>query len=99
LRNSKWYKYRNPTHGFYIYSAAILIGIICFNSDLTICLYKNLLGKDCFGCGMTRALVSFIQLDILEGVKYNYKALIVFPILLTVSVKNLKREIKLKKGY
>lgn len=45
-----------------------------------ICLIKNLLGKECWNCGMTRAFLSILHLDFNGAYEFNNKVLIVFPL-------------------
>ena len=50
----------------------------------TICIFKNMTGKDCWNCGMTRAFLCLIHLDFYNAYKFNSKVIIVFP--LTVGI-------------
>jgi hypothetical protein len=55
----------------------------------TICLYKNITGHDCYGCGITRAIVSAIQFKFKKAINYNYIVVVVFPILSFVWFKSI----------
>lgn len=59
------------------------------NKQNTICLIKNIFGVECPGCGITRAIISAIQLDIIKAIDYNKIVIIVLPILIYVWVKNI----------
>lgn len=60
----------------------------------TICLYRNLLSHECWGCGMTRALHALVHLDFAAAWEYNRMVVIVAPLLLYLYVDEL---LKLKK--
>lgn len=47
----------------------------------TICLYKNITGKDCWGCGTSRAIISILQLEFKQAYEYNKRIVLVFPLL------------------
>ena len=42
------------------------------NMMLGFCIHKLLLGFECPGCGMTRAIYSFLHLEVLEAIKFNF---------------------------
>jgi hypothetical protein len=54
------------------------------NKQHTICLVKNIFGVNCFGCGITRAVISGIQLDFDKSFEYNKMVIIVLPLLIYV---------------
>lgn len=60
----------------------------------SICLFRNVLGTECYGCGMVRALYSALHLRFAESVTYNILVIIVGPLLLFVWGKRLYRGIK-----
>ena len=41
--------------------------------------FKNITGKDCFNCGMTRAFLSIIHGQFEQAINYNWKVIFVFP--------------------
>lgn len=47
----------------------------------SICLIKYLTGYDCLGCGITRAIISLLKLEIEKAILYNGMVILVFPIL------------------
>jgi len=55
----------------------------------SVCLFKNIFGTECYGCGMTRAVVSAVQLDFWEAYRYNKLIVIVFPLLIYIWTKTL----------
>jgi len=66
------------------------VPIDCLNGEHTICLFKNLTGRECYGCGMTRAIISAIQFDFETAFHYNKLIVIVFPLLLYEWMKTIK---------
>ena len=65
-----------------------LINIILFlilflipinDNSFSICLFKNITGKECFNCGMTRAFLSIVHLDFKQAIGYNKNVVIIFP--------------------
>ena len=60
----------------------------------TICLFKNIFEFDCFGCGITRAIFLVFEGDIFGAYRLNPGVLIVFPILVSLWVGLVYKEIK-----
>jgi hypothetical protein len=67
-----------------------LIPLDWLNKQHTICLIKNIFGVECFGCGITRAIVSGVQLDFIRAIEYNKMVIIVLPLFIYEWFKNLK---------
>jgi hypothetical protein len=55
----------------------------------SVCLFKNLTGKECYGCGMTRAVLSVIHFQFENAIKFNKLVLIVFPLLVYLWIRNI----------
>jgi len=64
----------------------ILLYNIPINAEAlaNICVFKNVTGRECWNCGMTRAFLSLLHLDVTQAYQYNSKVLIVFPLTLGV---------------
>ncbi len=63
--------------------AAILFFIpyqILFNGN-SWCIHKNLIGFECPGCGMTRALYSLLHADLRTALGYNFCVVILLPVI------------------
>lgn len=65
----------------------LLIGIILrvlpadyFDEGQSLCLSVILLDKQCYGCGMTRAVQHLIHFDFATAAEYNKLAFIVVPL-------------------
>jgi hypothetical protein len=52
-----------------------------FDESHTLCLFHNLTGRDCWGCGMTRAMASVAYLDFEAAWDYNRAVVVVAPLL------------------
>lgn len=59
------------------------------NNQHTICLFKNLTGSDCYGCGMTRAILSALHFRFDEAFHYNKLFVLVLPLLIYVWIKSI----------
>ena len=77
--------------------AYIILPIILFfiplewlNKQHSICLIKNIFGVECYGCGITRAIISGVQLDFIKAIEYNKMVIIVLPLFINEWIKNLK---------
>ncbi|MBP8084512.1 MAG: DUF2752 domain-containing protein [Spirochaetes bacterium] len=64
--------------------APIIIILIPISSieNKSFCLYTNLLGFHCPGCGMTRAMFSIMHFQFNNAIRYNKLVILVFPILI-----------------
>lgn len=60
----------------------------------TICLFKNLFEFNCLGCGITRAIFLVFEGDIFGAYRLNPGVLIIFPILVSLWVGLIYKEIK-----
>ena len=57
----------------------------------SICLINNLTGTECFGCGITRSVYWTLHLDFQEAFALNKGILLVFPLLVTLWIRNIKK--------
>ncbi|MCI8332869.1 MAG: DUF2752 domain-containing protein [Clostridiales bacterium] len=66
----KQYKYRllSLLEGIALFAALYIVTEI-FKTSL--CPIYHILGKRCFGCGMTRAFISILQLDFTAATRYH----------------------------
>lgn len=55
----------------------------------TICLFKNITGHECYGCGITRALFSLFHFQFAAAWAYNHLVIAVAPLLLYLYVKEI----------
>jgi Protein of unknown function (DUF2752) len=52
-----------------------------FDQGQSLCLSKLLAGIECYGCGMTRAIMHLIHLDFSGAAAFNKLCFVVFPVL------------------
>ena len=64
----------------------------------SLCLIKNLFGVECWGCGMTRAIVSTVQFQFVRAYSYNKLIVVVFPWLVYIWAKTIQRMLRPKKS-
>ena len=53
----------------------------------SICIVKNIFGIECFGCGITKAIIAAIQLNFETALEYNKMVVIALPCLLYIWTK------------
>lgn len=93
LKGKTWLK--NKTLINKILSVGILSIPIAFyfvpvewlNKQHSICLFKNIFGIECYGCGMTRAILSSLHFDFDNAYQYNKLVVIVLPLLVYIWTK------------
>jgi len=66
----------------------LLLPVTTFDNGRDVCLFTILSGYHCWGCGMTRACMHLIHLDLAGALSYNKLAFIVLPILCFLLVKD-----------
>jgi hypothetical protein len=78
------------------YAGIILIPVAFYfvplellKSQNSICLFKNLTGIECYGCGMTRAILSAIHFRFVDAFHYNKLFLVVLPLLIYIWAKTI----------
>ena len=63
----------------------------------SICLFKNLFGIECYGCGITKAVIAAIQLDFIRAFNYNRLIIIIMPLIIYLWGKEIVRCVKEQK--
>jgi len=71
-----------------------MVSLDNLESKRSICLIKNLFGVECYGCGITKAIIASIQLDFVRAFNYNKLIVIVMPLIVYLSVKEIFKSIK-----
>ena len=61
-----------------------------FDSGDSVCMSVVLFDRECYGCGMTRAIHHIIHFDFSVAYYYNKMSFIVFPILVFAYFKEIK---------
>jgi hypothetical protein len=67
----------------------LLIPLEWINNQHTICIFKNIFGVDCYGCGITRAVLSGIHFNFRAAFEYNKMVIIVLPLLTYTWIKTV----------
>ncbi len=57
----------------------------------TICLFRNMIGVPCLGCGLTRAISSIFHGNFVKALSYNKLIVIIFPLLCFLCFYDLLR--------
>lgn len=70
-------------------STLIILPSNFFDSGQSICLSVLLLNRECYGCGMTRAIQHLIHFDFEMAYSYNKLSFIVFPLFVYLTLKEL----------
>lgn len=63
-------------------------------SDFTFCIFKNITGSDCYGCGITRAFISVLHLELHKAFILNKLIIVVFPLTFYVWLKEVIKTIR-----
>jgi hypothetical protein len=71
-----------------------LIPIPWLQGEHTICLFKNMFGRECYGCGITRAVLSALHFDSTGAFHYNKLVVVVLPLLIYLWAKMVIKSLK-----
>jgi hypothetical protein len=71
-----------------------LIPVNWINNQHSICIFKNITGHECYGCGITRAVLSAFHFNFHDAFRYNKSVVIILPLLAYIWVKTLNNTIK-----
>lgn len=58
-----------------------------WESKHTWCLFTNIFGIECYGCGITKAIIAAIQFDFLRAWDYNKLIVAVMPLMICLWIK------------
>jgi len=61
----------------------------------SICLFKNLFGIECYGCGITKAIIASVQLDFIRAFNYNKLIVVVMPLIVYLWIKEIVKSVKI----
>ena len=67
-------------------------------SGESICLHKIVFKRECWGCGITRALYLILHNDLHTAISYNHLVILVFPLLVAIWFHMLIKEISILNG-
>lgn len=60
----------------------------------TICVFTNIFGVECWGCGITRAIFSALHFRFYDAWEYNPLFVVVLPLLIFFWVRGVVRKIR-----
>lgn len=63
------------------------------------CLSRRFFDMECFGCGMTRACVALRNADFESAYQFNWRVVVVVPLLVAEYLRQLLRQYKLYRLY
>ena len=82
MKNKASYFLTAKTSGYVLLPLVLLVlPADYFDQGQSLCLSKVLAGVECFGCGMTRAIMHLIHLEFQVAAGFNKLCFIVFPVL------------------
>ena len=58
-------------------------------TNKSLCLFNNIFEIQCYGCGTYRAIMSFLNVEIINALNYNINILFVIPLLLYIWIKKI----------
>lgn len=64
----------------------------------TICVFTNIFGVECWGCGITRAIFSALHFRFYDAWEYNPLFVVVLPLLLFFWMRTVVRQLQTIKG-
>jgi hypothetical protein len=62
------------------------------------CIHRKLLGIECPGCGMTRAIYSILHSDLKNALRLNFAAVFVFPLLVVEIISGFRERVFLDRA-
>lgn len=63
------------------------------NGNYTICIIKRITGEDCITCGLTRACMHLIHLDVEAAAQFNKISFVILPIIFFLWLRELIKSI------
>ncbi len=80
----------------FLFAVWLLVPLLIFqinycsgNGHFTLCLFKNITGRDCYGCGVLRGISACLHLDLLAAYRLNRLNVLTIPLLIFLYGKEL----------
>jgi hypothetical protein len=70
----------------------VLVPTSFFESGHSICIVKNIMGIECPGCGMSRAISCIFHGNFHGALQYNKLIVLVFPLLCYLFITSVRKE-------
>lgn len=86
---TKWFAYTAFVLLVLVLPVLLLLPADFFDRGQSLCLSVLLLGKTCYGCGITRGIQHLLHLDFATAWSYNKMSFLVLPLLLYLWLKYL----------
>jgi len=100
LKKTSYYFLVAKTSGFILLPLVLLLlPANFFDEGQSLCLSKLLAGIECYGCGMTRAIMHLIHLDFSAAYQFNKLAFVTFPVLSFLWGQAFFKDIRILKAY
>ncbi len=71
-------------------AALAILPVETIESGPRVCLFYNLTGHPCLGCGMTRAVASALHGDFMAAYRFNPRIVVAGPLLMLLWIKTIK---------
>jgi len=89
LKDKKHHQQVKSVLIFLIPFALFFVPLDWMKHQHSICLFKNLTGYECYGCGMTRAILFLLHFQFKIAFNYNKLVVIVLPLLIYIWTKTI----------
>jgi hypothetical protein len=86
LKNNKIYLKIKIAGILLIPALLFFIPIQWLEKQNSVCIFKLITGKECYGCGMTRAVLSVLHFNFCNAFNFNKLVVIVLPLLIYIWV-------------
>jgi len=77
----------------------LLLPATFFDQRQSLCVSVLLAGTECYGCGMTRAIMRLIHLDFTGAAEFNKLAFVSFPVLSFLWIQWFWKDLNILKAY
>lgn len=71
---------------FYFNIILVILIALTYIFKIRICIFYNIFKIPCVGCGLSRGVISILNLDIQSALRYNFLSLIIFITYIIVGI-------------
>ena len=79
---------------FYFNIILVILIALTYIFKIRICIFYNIFKIPCVGCGLSRGVISILNLDIQSALRYNFLSLIIFITYIRVGIWYVYDKIK-----
>lgn len=94
---TKWFKILKLSVLVLLPFSLLFFSLDVLETKPTICLFKNIFGVECWGCGITKAVIAVVQCQFVRAFHYNKLVVIVFPLLVYAWIREIVRTVRAMK--